>query len=335
MFFLEIGLRLTGIYSTYSEKIGKGFSTYYGQTRNSHYWTWAPNDTFLLDHKVFQYTYHTNSLGLRGPEPVLAKNGKCRIITLGDSFTEGVGCERAEAWPLVLEKMQADLDVLNAGVSGSDPIYSYQLLQDKLLAYQPDLVLLAINFSDHDDLIYRGGFERFRADGTVQFNPGPWWIPLYRFVHSVRLVVHVFGRYDQNFQQAAEREAAKAQSVVLLCQAIEKFDSLGHVHGFEFMPIVHPMPNDANFWEHDWGFIKENLIPYLEEKEATYINLFPNFASFLTPENMFEYSWKVDGHFNANGYQKMGAFVYEELEEMGLLPCPGDTITGQPQPEAL
>ena len=71
------------------------------------------------------------------------------FVALGDSFTEGDGTPADSTWPKLLEKRlnaahpSANITTLTGGIGGADPPFEYILLKEKLLTYQPDLVVVA------------------------------------------------------------------------------------------------------------------------------------------------------------------------------------------------
>ena len=90
-----------------------------------------------------------NSLGFRGPEFSVAKDGAYRIVALGESTTFGMTLQPEDKpWPEVLEqiirqrlKTRRPVQVINAGV----PTYSLQDSLDRLpgqiLPLQPDMII--------------------------------------------------------------------------------------------------------------------------------------------------------------------------------------------------
>jgi lysophospholipase L1-like esterase len=90
-----------------------------------------------------------NSLGFRGPEFSIAKDGVYRIVALGESTTFGMTLQPEDKpWPEVLEqiirqqlKTRRPVQVINAGV----PTYSLQdtldRLPDQILPLQPDMII--------------------------------------------------------------------------------------------------------------------------------------------------------------------------------------------------
>ena len=183
--FLRYGLKR---YSSYSEKNSEFLyvSPYTVKESNwSPVWqknlhVYKPNYRSSLNFAEYAYHIQTNSEGLREAEiPVPNPHSDYRILALGDSFTEGRGAGQDSTWPKSLErKLNASAGsrktmVINAGISGSDPFFEYQLLKERLLKYNPNMVIVAINSSDIDDLIIRGGMERFQPGGILKYKEGP------------------------------------------------------------------------------------------------------------------------------------------------------------------
>jgi hypothetical protein len=92
-------------------------------------------------------TYSTNSQGLRSDEHSFAKSdGIIRIVTIGDSFTFGQGCQRGEIFPDLLEARLKSAgyraEVINLSQVGIGPESYFVLLKDIALDYQPDIIVL-------------------------------------------------------------------------------------------------------------------------------------------------------------------------------------------------
>jgi lysophospholipase L1-like esterase len=117
-----------------------------------------------LDYRGDELAFHdyrgaSNRLGYRDRDHQLAKpEGTYRIVVLGDSIGAGLRVERYEdTFPAILEAslLQAGhaVEVLNFSVSGYNTRQEVETLEDKALAYDPDLVLLQYCLNDraHDD----------------------------------------------------------------------------------------------------------------------------------------------------------------------------------------
>lgn len=318
LILLEASLRITGIFHTYSEKAEGDFFTYYGKVEQSHYLDWEPNQIVNRDYDEFSYTFTTNSIGLRDIEfhPHKSKN-TFRLLTIGDSFTEGVGTTNDSILPIQLRKILKNnqgtqYEVWNAGVAGSDVIYCYKLFGDKLLDFNLDLVLLIINSSDITDIILRGGKERFLDDGRTVFKARPPLLTVYEYSHLCRAIFHTLG-YNDLLISPRQKLIENKKSINIINQCISSFDSLSHDNGINFLTIFHAFPN-----EYKYGFKTEDdirkVIPYLDSAGIPYISLHEPMAKYLNADNIDSYSWPIDGHYNGKGYEIMAKCIFEEIK---------------------
>jgi len=102
--------------------------------------------------------YNINSLGFRDREYSLKKpEGTFRIVTVGDSYTEGYGVRIEETFIKVLEGMlnnssgNTKYEVINYGMASYSPLLEYLLLKEKAMELDPDMVILLYDYSDLKD----------------------------------------------------------------------------------------------------------------------------------------------------------------------------------------
>jgi len=107
------------------------------------------------------YYLYTNSLGFKDfyPKKIKYKSQNRRILFIGDSFTEGIGCPVENTfYGLISLALRTDsIEILNAGVSSYSPHLYYlktkYLTEEKLLDFQELYVF--IDISDIiDEMIY-------------------------------------------------------------------------------------------------------------------------------------------------------------------------------------
>jgi len=84
-------------------------------------------------------TYTYNSLGFRGDEPT--KKG-FKIMSIGCSYTEGVGVNDNETWPAQFAKLVPNGVDLNFGCAGRSNDYIVRCLHTYYDLIKPDLVLI-------------------------------------------------------------------------------------------------------------------------------------------------------------------------------------------------
>ncbi len=96
----------------------------------------------------FDFTANINSLGFRDREFDLDKDGKTRILAIGDSFTYGWGVDVADSWPKLLEanlrQMSANVEIANLGQPGASPAVYEQIVDKAVPILKPDFVIVCI-----------------------------------------------------------------------------------------------------------------------------------------------------------------------------------------------
>ena len=89
----------------------------------------------------------TDDLGLRNARTPGEKDGRPRVLCLGDSCTYGLALTIADAWPTRLGE-QGDLDVVNAGVPGYSSYQGRLLFDDRCAALDPDVLVVGFGHND-------------------------------------------------------------------------------------------------------------------------------------------------------------------------------------------
>ncbi len=121
--------------------------------------SFIPDSTGRSITKEWDVTYDINSFGLRDRDyPVVKPESTCRILVLGDSFTEGYGVEIEDAFVKILERRLNGIsgekpvyEVINCGIAGYSPLLEYLFLVKKGLQLNPDMVVLFYDFGDLKD----------------------------------------------------------------------------------------------------------------------------------------------------------------------------------------
>jgi len=130
--------------------------------------------------KTTSWELKVNSQGLRAPYEIGPKRpGTYRIICLGDSITFGLDLDDEYTYPSQLEKLLrgfarpgATIEVINAGVYAYTSRQGLAYLDQRLLKFEPDLVILGFGFNDAQSK-FIGGWrpDREYLRGSVQ---GGW-----------------------------------------------------------------------------------------------------------------------------------------------------------------
>lgn len=324
IFGLELFVRFgTGTYATYFERNGETvYSSVSDHTGPSWFHTYSPDTDAMWTTADFVHVRRTNSLGLSEREIPLEKpDDEYRIVVLGDSFTEGVGADYEESWVKVMESVLAaswpdrQITAYNAGISGSDPLFAYMLLREKLVAYAPNLVLVAVNATDVNDILLRGGMERFQPDGTyLSPRMPPSWEWLYGVSYLSRHVVHDILGYNRLLIARSQQEPGLRLAVEEIHAVVSAFAALGLEHGFQFATVFHPMGGEILNGAYGYDF-EATIDASRTEGGAKVIDMLSHWRDHLrdTGRDQAEFFWPTDGHHTPEGYDVMGRAIAGDL----------------------
>ena len=319
IFIADLLIRLFGFMQTYPERAdGNYFSQANQEKLESWYWVHTPNTVIANKKKEFDFDRNVNSIGISEQEIKKDKGSKFRILAIGDSFTEGVGTSYEESWVKQMETRWKDQNVqtINAGIGGSDPVYELALYRDKLTEYNPDLVVLTINSTDITDIIGRGGFDRFHEDGTAGKDALSWeWI--YATNHLFRMVMHGAFGYNSGLIKNADSEESKQESVKIIKEVIQQFDELTKREKTELLVVLQPSLQEFDKGKHTPFFGQLELAEYLESKGVNYLDASIEIKKKGT--SIPDYYYPLDTHFNKKGYALFGKTVYEKIESLELV----------------
>ncbi len=125
-------------------------------------WQFAPNTQATVTIPDGHETeVGINEFAMRDRGHAVAKSRSTRrVAVLGDSFLVGFGVEYEKLVTTRLEQQFLNrTEVLNFGVSGYGPLQEYLLLQERVLQFKPDVVVMMVYLgNDLADLVDDGGF---------------------------------------------------------------------------------------------------------------------------------------------------------------------------------
>lgn len=201
-------------------------------------------------------------------------------------------------------------EVFNAGISGSDPVYAYMAYKQKLYAYKPNVVTLAINSSDLEDIITRGGTERFLPDSTVQYKSGPWWQFAFARMHLVRLWVQGYLRLDFLFMTKPQHDAETQKAIHTLETCIDSFATLCTQNNTRLLLVFHPIKTEVE----NGRMSCAPIMQYAQRKGYECVDVLQYFKNNgVTPATAAQYYWPLDGHNNKDGYTLIAAAIHHPL----------------------
>ena len=112
------------------------------------YPAWGENPERRIVYQVNRHGFRDVDVSETKPEGVV------RVAVLGDSFTHGNGCHLEETFPKVAEATlgkeapELPVEVLNCGVGGYNTRQQVEIMKWRVLALDPDLVVIAFYVND-------------------------------------------------------------------------------------------------------------------------------------------------------------------------------------------
>lgn len=318
LILFEVILRLSGIYQSPLEANGVDHFSAYETFGRKLTWTRPPNTTINVNYQEFQYSFTTNSLGVRDIERDKENvEGKKRILLLGDSFMESFGAaDDSTVMALMLAQINSqfpdnNVELMNGAVAGSDLFFNYLLLEHVLLDYHPSIVLFNVNSTDLMDYCVRGGLERMQPDGSFAFRSCPIIRELYRNCHLYRFWVHdVLGRELGSFLTKKNSAICQADFSTAANEVFTKLEQLSVAKNFQYRIIYQPMAYEVNNRQYN-----AHLAPY---DGPNTIDLLP--ALKQHHDSIGPLYWPIDGHFTPYGYALYSQILVNRLAEQNLVP---------------
>ncbi len=312
----EVLFAITSKHKTYSEERSGFYRSPFDPEPENVYHIYNSGKEVSVKAPEFTFSIEYNALGFAGAAWAEEKTNRQRIITLGDSFTEGDGAPMDSCYPALLQHMLGnDFEILNAGVRGSDPVFGIKNMEDRLLPYRPDVVVQAVSENDVlFDFCIRGGYERFQPDSTVRFNSPPWWEPLYAMSYSLRMFMHAAGCNMSEPCGSKTNPALIADHNRILKEVFDRYEKLAAQNGFTALMLFYPTKYEVfrNAYDFDFSEAKQYIetLPHVQWADA-----FPCYRQKISASGMRaeDFYWTIDGHHNPRGYHLMAQCVAEAL----------------------
>ncbi|MCS6934342.1 MAG: GDSL-type esterase/lipase family protein [Chitinophagales bacterium] len=313
---LETALTLTDSVKTYSEIRSHFYQSPFEPDTKNYYHTAQPGNKVTVSAPEFSYTTSYNSLGYADAEWPVEKRKAFRIITSGDSFTEGDGAPMDSSYPALLRQMLGDsVEVLNAGVRGSDPVFGLKNMEDRFAAYHPDLVIQAVSENDLlFDMCIRGGYERFRPDSTVQFAAAPWWEPIYAMSYLSRVFFHALGFNMAEPCGKPTHSDFIARQQKLMIDILNRFEKAAKAQNTRVLIVFYPTKIETLDFRYTTDYLP--LKKHIETlPHVSYADIMECYQHQITAQGKEpqDFYWVIDGHHNATGYHLMATCIAEAI----------------------
>ncbi len=251
-----------------------------------------------------------NSLGFRGHEYSPHKSkGITRILVLGDSITMGFKVPVEYVFAKRIEDLLSKkYEVWNLGVGGYDSWKEAAMLREKWIAYNPDIVILAICLNDYDNsqnlywVDWLGKFKSRNNSRAKYFNWLYFHSDLYRLIYdNAYTIKNNFKISDFSSQlklsdEQIERWEVPLKDIVDTCRQ----------RNIKIIFSVFPLRRQAGKYE----MSEPSIDSFCKKYEVPFLDM----ISYLKEEHFCD-----ELHLNEAGHQITTEAIVKFLTEKGVL----------------
>lgn len=322
LFVWESVLTFSGLNKTQHEKLlGFNVEIYYQDNYQQYYHIDDPYEKIYVKKTEFTFKRISNKLGYSDFELQKRKSkNEIRILSLGDSFTEGDGAPFNNSYVFQLREKflnSSKYYVFNAGKCGSDPFFNFVNYRDILKKYDFDIVLQTLSSSDlQDDIKIRGGMERFKKKYELQYRKtNPIIQHIYIMSYVGRSVLHFLG-YNELFvtQNDIEKDCKKTVNLMNL------FNKITIKNNSKLVLVILPNKKEV---EEDYPIFFKKTIENIKNIKGLYIIDLREFyrkEMVQSKSNFIKNNWwEEDWHHKPQGYQMMAKSIYLGLKNHKLI----------------
>jgi uncharacterized protein YjbI with pentapeptide repeats len=230
-----------------------------------------------------------NQLGFRGNEFSIEKpQDTYRIISVGGSTTEGISPNDSETYPAFLQEIFhkngfQEIEIINAGISGASSLEEKNLIENKLINYSPDMIIIYDGWNDLRTYLGEPeGVNVSRDPDPTKSNPELW---------------------KNRWMQFCDTTRNDFQTIIILQPMLGLSDRL--LTNFEYsilMKYIHMIVEDADKYD--------NYAKQLSELSDTCTNAFDFRRIFdKSTENIF----RDTGHVSVEGEKILAQNVFNAI----------------------
>ncbi len=321
LFLVESSLFILKIKETHIESFGNGYYSWHNSSWVTWYRSSTPHKEYWLGNNEFNYPRIANSLGFSDIEWKKEKKAnEKRILSLGDSFTEGDGAPFDSTYVSILRNRfmakDSTITIMNAGTCGNDPFVNFVNYRDRLYKYNPDEIIQTLSSGDLVvDIMVRGGMERFQKNGKVQYKKAPWWEPIYALNYTSRLFFSAIG-YNELLMNENDIVQNKKNLDSIVVDLFKQYATLAKEHNCKLTIVLQPFRDEviSNAYQYDFTLIKNKL------KKIDNIHVFDLMPFYISKtvkigKPIETFYWPIDGHHNSDGYAMMADGIYSYLNQ--------------------
>lgn len=303
LLIIEVAIRVKGDTYTWTEK-GQGIYVDPWERADDKTLHVRPPGKHQEYYPEFEYNIEVNEEGVRDKKRDKEKgNNIVRVLGLGDSFMEGMGADIDSTIMAFLEKQLSVIypdgvfECLNGGVAGSDVFRSYNLLEERLIKYNPDYCIILFNNTDFNDWLIRGNEKGVFPPMTT---PSKVERFLFHYSHLYRSFTINILKHSWLQQSPKEQKELWKYFLIDFKTVLKRYeDLLGGKDRIIF--VVHPLIHEYEKGQYYLPF--DDLKETMEVEGIKTLDVISCLeAEQLNSEHIY---WNIDMHFNSLGYYQV------------------------------
>ncbi len=279
------------------------------------------NTEYSFETSDFCFLHKYNEYGIRERNNLKELiQGKTVILTIGDSFTEGVGTSQDSTWQRILETrlnetISSYFVVVNAGVSGSDPIQEVKLLEKLTNELQPNYVIISIGSNDLMDIVENPDNSR----SLINSQPLGYYFYSWSFLY--RAVSTLFYDYPEIFMNQKKFDVELQKSSEIIYNQIYQITEMGNVVGFKTIVVFFPSADELINYQYKYSSFATLIHKTRNTDKIFSVDILEFFTenknAFILPEDILY--WPADGHMTPVGYRIWSDILYADLNQNDVL----------------
>ena len=276
----------------------------------------------------FRNRIQTNSYGFRGMQDFLPqRDGKLRIMALGDSFTLGFGVEEDEVFAnktaaILQNRLSIPVEALNLGVLAYGTIQEFMLFQ-KYKYLKPDVVILGFFARDafageggndlEDNYMFFHKYIKGKANQEESYLSFTRRVRIFlkKYSNLYRSAELYFGGYfRKKYSPGWENPELKKEAWEITSNYLSRFDDELQNQNIVCFLVWIPFPATVVDQNHS---VADNIAA-LSLHNIILVDLLEEMKS-----NPMDYYYSLDSHWNAKGHDLVARLLSKKIIETGVL----------------
>ncbi len=243
-------------------------------------WKFITNKQGFRNYQDFEYAKPENTV---------------RIVSLGDSQTQGIEADQDYTYSSIVEKYLkargVNAEVFNTGVSGFSNAEALVLLEQELIKYKPDFVILGFFANDYQDNINAGIYRLddnqelevaknmhipgVKIQNVIYKIPGVKWLSENSYFYS-SLFNNMWAYFKNKRNDGAADEVAVAtkekfsdDEINLTAALIKRINEVSHEMGAQLIILDIPQVESL---DRSKPSVVEELLPVVQENSDYYVS---------------------------------------------------------------